>query len=215
MREWIKQHQFASGIFASAVFMVFFEPPLQWLMTATPKWLGRLGLSLVNQVFKQAARSSLYSLVISLMLVIIIGVASYNTFEILQIIKSIKQRLVETEALLNPKKAPLDSVKQPQIEYNHDIALEQLRATDKKLYRFSIRTVVVMVFFYTWAGIYVIAPHTLKAEFDKTINIIKPYTSAQTINLLESNWVQMQDYSDFEEINAILLDIKSKHNILP
>lgn len=194
---------------------MFFEEPIRWIMTAIPKWLGHIGFSLVNHIFAQAAKSSLYSLVISIVVLIIVYIAGYSVVQLKDISKTIKDRLNITEELLEPQKITHYSTEQQKDECRPEIALEQLRQADKKLYSYIVRTIIIIIFFYLSSGLYIIAPHMLKSEFDKTITIIKPYTTEETINLLESEWAQMQNYSDFSEINTVMLDIKNEIKISP
>jgi glycosyltransferase involved in cell wall biosynthesis len=218
----MKSHPIASSIItsilASMLFLVFLQAPLQYLMVAIPEWLGNMGVTFVNRIYRQAATASPHLLLVkfsALGLGCTLGclfpffITSYKTIN--DDTKEFGKLFMETDASL--KQSDIDKAIIQALELSPKSTLERSEQEAKKK-KFHIILVSALVFFLiVYIGLYISVPHLLKGNFELAITVIRPYTTEAKINELESEWVQMKTYSDYSDIYQDMEEIVAKRNI--
>jgi hypothetical protein len=106
VNDWMKNHTVVSNIIisvlASMLFFVFLQSPLQYLMVAIPEWLGDMGVTFVDTMIRQAARASLYSLMVS------ISIFGFILISVIAILLRMKEYNSKISDLLSEREKLLD-----------------------------------------------------------------------------------------------------------
>lgn len=222
IREWMKNHpvvyNLVSNLVACMIFLMFLQSPSQYIMVAIPKWLGKMGVTFVNVFFRQAALASSYSLLFTVFTVVFLSIAFLTAGNMIDIIKKLNGNIKRVNKLSKAierkvKPSDIDDEVTQTNELNPKDELDKTYQEAKRLKLKAILLFVLLTICTICVFFYMIAPHVLKDTFDRTITMIRPYTSEATINELESEWVQMKTYSDYSEIDHYMEEIRAKNNI--
>ena len=102
------------------------------------------------------------------------------------------------------------------IENEKKDLFEDIKNGKKQVKRFYwiyiILSALIVVYFFIFT-VFNIAPCFCRMSFDEAITKITPYVEQQDIDMLKSDWVQMETQNDFNKIDTFIKDIIKKNNL--
>ena len=154
----------------------------------------------INYIFSVASFMDVFMLVLLLFVVLIAWSVSLMFIRSLERIGD-KKKSKEKKNLKNSPEEELAKLD------------KELEMIEKSLARTRIALFITMLFFIIYLITCILIPAVLNKSFHSDIIMIKPYTDAQSIMILESNWARMKSKSDYDIIYQAINEVKEKNNI--
>ena len=217
MREWIKLHknEIVVAIVSSFIVSFIFKAG-DFLSALAPKAGKSVIQSLVNVIYKTAARQNEASLVVSIFPIIlglICGVAFFMGLRGFRLVKETEE-IKDINAQLNQLDPEKDEEKLKELVKRFNKNVRKPNSTSGNQLRvISIILIVLAVFIFLYSFTYIVYPYDLWQKHEISVTQIAPYTSDDEIKKIEADWVSMESKKDYDQIFEKISQIKEENHI--
>lgn len=216
--EKTKASPIGSGLIASFIFLIIFEPLLDFAAINIPLIVSAVSSALVNFIYARAATMTLNKLVLYALVALF---SYYVTTNIIKTLAAKPMLPAENNIGSEPpahQDGEMDVAKELEnlenqiidVEKRIDILIEKRRRLDQVLWWVNLAMIVLLAMYVL---LVFVIPFTIHVSFQDAILLIAPHTDDATIKELISKWAQMKNHSDYKEIAQAINDIRSAAGI--
>ena len=195
--------QIILGILVALIFNIFFQP----VVDVARNFSGNIFTFFVDLFFRFAAINSGNRFINFIALGLMTGYIFYIISNIKFRIKDLDENNNKIKNFIDNKDKDNESEELTSEEVNH------IQVELKKIKKLSNIFVILSLVLFLFTVAYMYFPILFKEDFDMSILKITPYTDAQTVNMLKSDWVRMKSKKDFDGIKTRIDTIIQDHKL--